>query len=347
MSIKNIGRNRWRVIVRIGTDSTTGKPRYIDKIIRGDKQDAMTFEAKTLGTGKTSRTDITFGDFAKCSWLTSLTVQQSTKDQHMYALRHLEALYPIRLDRMCARDIEIAIHSLPPGNIRRRARKTLSAALNAALRWDMIANNPLLKARITIGVGAERKFEAYSAQELEQLFEAVRGDVCEAVVIVMAFCGLRREEGLGLDWEDIDLESGTIKVYKAWAQNGAAPILKKTKTAGSTREVYIRGWGLERLKEIKSTGALWKGSIEGRVSINYVSNHYKRLIEKKGLRYIPINGLRHTHATLALSSGIDVSLVSRTLGHSKISTTVNAYIRPLEKAKEQAADIFAAIINKQ
>lgn len=344
MSVQNVGRNRWRVIVKTGVDPKTGKARYIDRIIRGDKQDAMNFEAQTLGRGGAASASATFGDFINRSWLPSLKVQESTKEQHVYALKHLEDLYPIKLSRLSAQDIESAIHALPPGNIRRRAKKTLSVALNAAVRWDVLPYNPLQKAQIVIGQGEERKYEAYSAAELQQALSAVRDDICEPVVIVMAFCGLRREEALALDWDDINLETGTVSVYKAWANNARTPTLKSTKTQGSKREAYVRGWGLVRLRELADKGALWKGKTEGRVAPSSASERFKKLIEQSGVRFIPLNHLRHTHATLALSSGVDVALVSKSLGHSRISTTVDAYIRPLEKAKEQAADLFAQVV---
>jgi integrase len=346
MSVQNIGRNRWRVIVKCGINPDTGRPRYQDKIVRGTKDDARALEVRLAGFGAVATPSLTLGDFLRLHWLPSLTVRDSTKEQYRYAIRHLESIADVRIARLSAQDIEGAMHALPPGNTRRQARKVLSIALNAALRWDVISMNPLPRAQVNIGRGIERDWRAYSADELQALLSAVQGDVSEATVLTMAFCGLRKEEALALDWEDIDLDAGAISISKAWAMDGGRPAMKETKTKGSERETYVRGWGLQRLRELggDATGPLWKGRAGGRITPQAASRRHRRLVEAAGLRYIPLNCLRHTHATLALSSGIDVALVSKSLGHARISTTVNAYIRPLEDARRSAADAFAQVV---
>ncbi|MDR3136715.1 MAG: site-specific integrase [Coriobacteriales bacterium] len=346
MSIQNIGRNRWRVVVKAGSDLTTGKGRYIDRIIHGDKQDAAAFETQVRGIGGAAPASLTLGEFLRNHWIPSLTVQASTKEWYEYGLRYINPIVDVRLSKISAHNVESTIHALPPGNPRRHARKTLSAALNAAVRWDILPYNPLAKAQIKMSNDLKRQWLAYSAEELQAVLDMLKDDDAEPVAIIMAFCGLRKEEALALNWTDISLDVGTIKVYKAWAMNGTIPVLKSTKTAGSVREVYMRGWGLERLRELGQEvhGVLWPGKKFDRIMPQAATRHYKRLCERAGVRYIPLNGLRHTHATLSLSSGIDVALVSKSLGHARISTTVNAYIRPLEEARKQAAGDFAQVI---
>ena len=71
---------------------------------------------------------------------------------------------------------------------------------------------------------------------------------------------------------------------------------------------------------------------------------FKALLKRHELRYIPLNNLRHTFATISLASGVDVAIVSRSLGHARVSTTVNSYVKPLDAAKRQASKTFADVV---
>jgi integrase len=346
MSVQNIGRNRWRVIVRKGYDAQAGKTRYHDKIVRGTRDDAYALMARLSGSQLALSSTLSFGDFLHRHWMPSLTVRDSTKEQYRYGLKHIQQLEPLLLCKLSARDIEAAVHALPPGSRRRLAAKVLSASLNHAVRWDFLPSSPMAKARLSFGQGATRRPAAYSLDELLEVFGVARGDKLEPVVLCMAFCGLRKEEALALDWEDIDLDAGAISISKAWTMDGNKPAMKDTKTAGSRRRVFIAGYGLERLRELgaEKTGAIITGAMKARMAPQSATRQFKNLIEAAGIRYVPLGNIRHTYATLALSSGLDVALVSRTLGHARISTTVDAYIRPLEGARIKAAEAFAATI---
>ncbi len=113
--------------------------------------------------------------------------------------------------------------------------------------------------------------------------------------------------------------------------------------------MYITGWGLDRLGEIgsSSTGALWPGQDHRYIRPDAALRAYSRHVKSRGLRYIPLNHLRHTHATIALSSGIDLATLSKNLGHSRTSTTADRYLRPLEEAKKKSAGIFATALDVQ
>jgi len=341
MSIQNIGRNKWRVVVpRKGQ-----KP--IDRIINGSKQDAYDFEAlyRTDNSGLASK--MTLGAFLKLKWLPSLNIEPATHAEYTYGISYIEPhIGRIRLRDLTTEDIERAIHSLPEGSRRRKAKKVLSSGLKSAMRWRMLYDNPITNAEIVIGKGKTRAYQAYSVTELEEVLKVFRGCVAEPVVVVMAFCGLRKEEALALNWEDINLEAGVIEVRRAWVRSGAVVKEKETKTAGSKRSVYITGYGLARLQEIGDmrTGAIWPGKDHERVRPDAATRNFQRHIERASLRYVPLNHLRHTHATIALASGIDVALVSKSLGHSRISTTVDAYVKPLEQAKKGAAEVFASVV---
>ena len=71
---------------------------------------------------------------------------------------------------------------------------------------------------------------------------------------------------------------------------------------------------------------------------------FKRAIKKHGLPDLPIHGLRHTWATLALEAGIHPKIVSERLGHSKIAVTLDMYSQSVPSMHEEAASIVAGLI---
>ena len=61
-------------------------------------------------------------------------------------------------------------------------------------------------------------------------------------------------------------------------------------------------------------------------------------------RVIPLHGLRHTYATLALSSGVNPRIVSAPLGHATVALTLDVYSHVLPQADREAAQSIAALI---
>jgi integrase len=251
---------------------------------------------------------------------------------------------------MTPQDLQRELLAIAPGSRRRRALKTLRASLNTALRWGLIDKSPLEGIKVPVGIGASRSAEPYSAEELKGLIKAFEGHVGEACVTLMVYCGLRKEEALGLDWADLQLERGEVRIRRAWTLDAGRPLLKVPKTPESERVVFIFGKGLRRLRALArasgngsscGAGPVWPGRHEGRVRPDAASRAFRSVVLGAGLRYAPLSRLRHAYATLALASGVDVAVVSHSLGHAQTSTTVNRYVRPLSEARRKAARIYS------
>ena len=68
-----------------------------------------------------------------------------------------------------------------------------------------------------------------------------------------------------------------------------------------------------------------------------VSKEFPKLVRAKALPHLTFHGLRHAHATLALSAGVNPKIVSERLGHSSISVTMDIYSHVLPGMQEEAA----------
>src|SRR5206468_3463817 len=75
-----------------------------------------------------------------------------------------------------------------------------------------------------------------------------------------------------------------------------------------------------------------------------VSKRFRELVDRAGLPRIPLHGLRHTHASLAIAAGTNLAVLSRRLGHGGIEVTVNIYTHVTPATDQEAADKVAGLI---
>jgi len=59
---------------------------------------------------------------------------------------------------------------------------------------------------------------------------------------------------------------------------------------------------------------------------------------------IRLHDVRHSHATLMLAGGVPVEVISKRLGHSRISTTMDLYVHPSDEQQRSAADVFGRLV---
>lgn len=195
--------------------------------------------------------------------------------------------------------------------------------------------------------------------------------------------GLRRGEMIALKWSDLDFDECTVSVNRAFAQSADKKMyLKEPKTKSGLRTLSVpestmellNEWKKEEKELSKDLGSLWVGShvntIGERFNDNFVfvdqksgnamfadtpSKKFKKVIDRynsmcekgKELPHIRLHDLRHTSATLLIASNADIATVSRRLGHSKISTTLNVYTHQLPAKDREASGAFDKMFSKK
>ena len=75
-----------------------------------------------------------------------------------------------------------------------------------------------------------------------------------------------------------------------------------------------------------------------------ISMAFQQLRRRAGLPQIPLHGLRHTYATLALATGVNPRIVSARLGHATVALTLDVYSHVLPQADQAAADRIAELL---
>jgi integrase len=165
--------------------------------------------------------------------------------------------------------------------------------------------------------------------------------------------GLRQGELLGLKWEDVDLESGTLRVRRTLATTKSGPMLTAPKTKGSRRSAKLTQGALDalrshlkrQLQEIDRAGSLWRenglvfASETGEpVNCHHLpSRRFKALLRRAQLPEIRFHDLRDTCATLLLTKNVNPKIVSEMLGHATIAITLDTYSHVLPNMRDQAA----------
>ena len=180
------------------------------------------------------------------------------------------------------------------------------------------------------------------------------GDRLEALYALAVHTGLRQGELLGLKWEDVDLESGSLHVKRTLTTARGGPRLAAPKTKGSRRRVSLTEGAVDALRahlarqldEIDRAGSLWQEN--GLVFASetgdpldrrdLTSRRFKPLLERAKLpAKTRFHDLRHTCATLLLTKNVNPKVVSEMLGHSSISITLDTYSHVLPNMQDSAA----------
>ena len=232
--------------------------------------------------------------------------------------------------------------------------RLLHSMFQQAVYWQMIAYNPA--SRVRPPKSQKPSINFYDDTQTVALIKALEGEELKFRVIILltVFTGLRRGEVLGLEWQDVDFDNSSITVRQASQYVSSIGIYTKDpKTETSKRVISIPDNITKLLEQFKSkqlesklkagnkwidTNRLfvqWNGSP---MHPDTITKWFKSFLERKNLSPITFHGLRHTHATLLISQGLDVRTVSNRLGHAQTSTTLNIYAHSFAKMDREASD---------
>lgn len=173
--------------------------------------------------------------------------------------------------------------------------------------------------------------------------------------------GVRRGEALGLRWQDVDLAAATATIVRAITTVDHEPTVSEPKTAAGRRTVKLDADTVAVLRQHRKAqneerlllGAGWQASglvfctvDGGLLHPDRTSREFVRRVERWGLPRIPLHGLRHTWATLAMRAGVHPRVVQERLGHSTIAVTLGIYSHVAPVMHEDAAELVAGMFRR-
>lgn len=349
-------------------DSTSNKK--IQKSKRGfqTKKSAQEFLNKTqhniLSGSYVAPDNLTFGEYL-LKWLSTHSksyLGQSTFESYQCQIKKhiIPSLGSIQLQKLTAFHLkEFYNDKLTSGRIQgvgglsprtvQYMHRIISEALAHAVNDNLIPTNisktiPPIKVR-------KYKGEVYTFDDLQKLFEVIKGTDIEIAIILASSLGLRRGEILGMSWNQIDFNNKLLTINRQLIRTETGSKFTSPKTENSNRTIPIEDNLIRILKKNKERQEILKSQLDNLYEDNNlvvckdngslippdnITKKFNYLLKKNNLKKIRFHDLRHTFATLMLEQNQSLKVVSELLGHTTIKTTADIYSHALDSTKRKA-----------
>ena len=322
---------------------------------------------------------ITFKELAD-EWL---TLQANSKDMKNSSIQRMKscrgrtypALGKILVSKLNYRDIKFFISSLAADGVNKFTGKELSQktqkhyltfvsdVMRYAKDCGYIDTNPCIGFKF---VKKEHKeVRTYSLDEVIAILSALDEKApteYKLFYYLLAYCGLRRGEALGLEFHDIDYKTSIVTLERTSNYHvGYGVYTDSLKNTASYRALLLQPKILSLVKQLKAERKQqaiqcgdqwiendrlfvnWQGKP---LSPNIPHKWLQNFCKKEGLPFHGLHSFRHFTATQAIANGVDLKRVSKMLGHSQTSTTINIYTHAVQQANEDALNCIANLIEK-
>lgn len=132
----------------------------------------------------------------------------------------------------------------------RKAWSVLRAILRQAIRWNLL-DVDITRRDIQLPAKPHYEPRILTIRQQRTLLRGFYGHLLEAWLICAVSCGLRTEEGYGLEWGDIDLRSGVLHVERGLQWVGGHEAVVPPKTELSRRTLPLPRFAVKRLRELR------------------------------------------------------------------------------------------------
>jgi integrase len=361
-TVRQRNKGSWEIRYSPPADGS-GSRKYLSETVRGTKAEAQVVlrdRIKAIETGSyVIKNKETVAEFMERWLATYAATNTNLKTQQGYRgviARHIvPALGSIKLQNLTARQIQslyAEMQSRETGTSSILAtHRVLKEALGHAVKWNTITRN------VADGVSpprVERKtMPMWNVSDINHFLDATTGNHFFPVYHLAVLTGLRRSEIFGLKWDAVDLAGATLRVVRTLQRITDHGLVEgQPKTDRSRRSIALSPAAVELLHGVRGTqmehqldyGVLWSNTgyvftqLDGSpIDPDRISKEFPKLVKAHGLPHLTFHGLRHAHATLALSAGINPKIVSERLGHSSIAVTMDIYSHVLPGMQEEAA----------
>lgn len=226
-----------------------------------------------------------------------------------------------------------------------------------AVLMDILDSNPFDKVIKPKSRQTQRKGNFLTKEELKEFLKLAQTATLSyffPLVHLMSYTGLRQGEALALKWSDIDFENKKITVNKTAARIKEKQTLQTPKTKNSKRVISIdpttlsilKSWKKDQIKIYFKNGKHFEGDdnfifTNERAEWVHIHNfipYFKRFVTDHKLKPITPHGLRHTHASLLFSAGVEPKNISDRLGHSTVQITLDLYTHITEEQRTDTVE---------
>ena len=246
----------------------------------------------------------------------------------------------------------------------RNIHRLIHRAFDDAVAWDYLHFNPAQHTSLPREPRRRRARatpQPWSVQELAQWLRVAQRDRFAGIWILAATTGMRRSELLGAHRESLDLDAKTLALDETLISVDGRAEQSDGKSEAGERVISLDAFTVAALRKhlamldaerrefgsaYAEGGWLFVWPDGTRPHPDTVTDRFNRIVDAAGARRIRLHDVRHTYATLALTSGVEPKIVSDRVGHSNPGVTFQIYTHPSIGADRPAAEMLGQMIRQ-
>lgn len=302
------------------------------------------------------KTGYTFEEIAEnyIEYTGKYNTQQTINEKRSELKNHLSALLNDQIDDITAAKIKLVMDQKCIQKLSTSRKNRILGLINSIFKHGQIfyglKYNPCDQIPRYRKTSEEKmkKMNIYTPKEFNAFLEHIPATrkVYKDLFYVLYWTGMRLNEANSLTFNDIQVNK--INLYRQWKDGTWAPL----KTDGSVRKIPIDHDIYMVFEQLKKYYQDYPGFSEdwfcfgGYKQLSYTSIERAKdeAVVASGLHYIRIHDFRHSHASNLIEAGVNMYKISKRLGHSSISITMDRYGHLID---EDGDEILSAIKNKK
>lgn len=289
-----------------------------------------------------TRADIYKGEYISVSdmtvgeWLLSYlelfvmpNVRVKTYMDYLSIAKHMEKIFPYNMQKITAVDVQRWLHKLDVSpSMKNRIKALLKRAFKKAVSLGHINKNVMID--IATPKVAKKPIEIFSVEEINKIISTIekshwgRRHLVFVLTAITTGCRLSEISALPLS----AVESNAINIHQSLSEIKGRIVLQEPKTSSGFRRITVPSWLTSLLHneaEKFTDGFVFHNLIGNRITPTNFDKTWRRILRDANVPYRKFHCLRHTHATQLLAAGVPILEVSKRLGHSRPSHTLNLY----------------------
>lgn len=305
--------------------------------------------------------DLTLGSWLikyLCDYKTS-TIAPKTMDLYTLLARKCAPLSEIKLQSFTANTVQGFYSDLRQAGqstaMIRKVHAFLSAALKKARQIGLTSVN-IMDAVEPPAAPPKPKLQTFTNEETTAIYNAAKEYAHGRYYpfILLAFhTGARKGELMALFWDCIDFQRSEITIRRNLTLTQSAGLrIGAPKTKSGIRTFSVSSAVMAALRTLRSgklvsfNGPIFTTASGNTLQPRNIDRMWHDILRRAGVPYRNFHVIRHTHATELLSAGVPIADISRRIGHSKISHTLDLYSHAIPRNDKVIASKLELIFGR-
>ena len=212
--------------------------------------------------------------------------------------------------------------------------------LNFAVKYYDLPKSPFTT--LTSIGKLTRRHDVISVEEYQRIDKHCKTISDRTMIRLLYYTGIRLSEMQGLMVSDFDFAHCKIKIERQFLGEDSAPL----KTTGSKRAISVPGFVLKNIKDFFDSFEEIPQFPFAYISKRVFRKHLIDICSAAGVEPITPHVLRHSHATLLITNHIPINIISKRLGHTNITTTLNVYAHCFKDDEDEVVSLLETVSNQ-